>query len=116
MLTIDTLHESMDSLVQRLAELPVEDRSRLAPELVSGIERDLGVERRLLADLNIRVPGLSGVDPLATLQQGEVDRLLGLLSVCGESDERRWDAALAELRLQLDTAFVAVDLALAGRA
>ena len=112
----DTLHESMDDALQRLAELPAGDRPHQASGLVGAIERDLGVERRLLADLAIRVPGLSGVDPLATLLSGEVDRLLVQLAAPGMADPLRWGVALGELRLQLDTAFVAVDLALSERA
>jgi hypothetical protein len=115
-LTIDALHESMDNSLQRLSDLPSEDRARHAGALLGAIERDLGVERRLLTDLNIGVPGLSGVDPLATLQQGEMERLLTQLRATGKPDELRWATALVELRLQLDTAFVAVDLALTDRA
>ncbi len=112
---IEKLHESMDGSLQLLGELPVDQRSGGAVAIVHAIERDLGVERRLLTQLDIRIPGLTGVDPLATLQQGDMDRLLVQLKERGEPDERRWDAALVELRLQLDTAFVAVDLALSER-
>jgi hypothetical protein len=113
---IDTLHESMDGSLQRLAELPAEGRSLVAQALISSIEGDIAVERRLLGALDIRVPGLSGVDPLSTLQQAEVDRLLVQLKEPDTPDGRRWAAALAELRLQLEAAFVAVDQALADRA
>jgi hypothetical protein len=112
---IDLLHESMDRSLQRLVDLPLADRSRRADALLCALERDLAVERRLLAHLNICIPGLSGVDPLAMLQQSEVDRLLTELKTRGELDARRWDAACAALRSQLDTAFVAVDLAMTER-
>ena len=116
MLRIDALHESMDTALQRLSELPEGDPEHRAEALVGRLELDLRTERRLLAELNLCIPGLSGVDPLAMLRQAEVDRLLAQLRGARDRDPRPWRAALVELRLQLDAAFVAVDLALpAGR-
>lgn len=112
---IDRLHESMDRSLQGLFDLPGAGRAAGSGALVGAIERDLGVERRLLGELDVRIPGLSGVDPLAMLLRGELDRLLVVLRTFDAPDPRRWEAALAELRLQLDAAFVAVDLALPDR-
>jgi len=113
---IDTLHESMDGSLHRLAELPPASRSTDAEALIASIESDLAVERRLLVELDLRVPGLFGLDPLATLEQAEVNRLLTQLKQAHDPDGRRWAAALAELHLQLEAAFVTVDRALADRA
>ena len=116
MYLIDTLHESMDDSLRRLAELPSAGRTLAARAAISSIESDLAVERRLLDALGIRVAGLSGVDPLSALLQAEMNRLLGQLQEPDATDELRWDATLSELRLQLEAVFVAVDGALADRA
>jgi hypothetical protein len=108
---IETLHEAMDRSLEQLIELPEERRVQAADALLRELMRDLRVERRLLAERNVLAPGLSGVDPLAMLQRGELDRLIEELRAAAGGKETRWRAALCELRLQLDAAFVAVDLA-----
>ncbi len=103
---LEDLQAEADDLVQALSQLPRHQRGQQAPALLQRLAQ-------VLASASVPHLPAGSSDALRALEDAERERLLQQAGTLLD-DERRWPAALAELRAALDVHFLVLARELSG--